>query len=306
MQTYFVVPKFYRGASQLKREFDHLYRDSRNEISPKRFAWDAWTVPGRDCPQYHLLRTPAHLFFSKKSYISFHETLVKFGREVLGCHDVSPPWLSLYLNGHGQNWHVDAPHGPFAFVFSLTPPKFVARKIGGDTQILNENILSLWSEPLVGLKKGQTRDESFVLSRIKPHFNQLLVMDGRVPHCVEQVREVSDPRDGRLVIHGWFLNPRPFYVGPLKASVLQNELSRIFESGIFGLEGAQGVLSFRFKVSRSGKVSDLKLLAHTLRGPDSEKIGQAVVEIASQLKGCRLGKQAGPSLVTLPLVFSHD
>ena len=57
---------------------------------------------------------------SARLYEAFHHRLVAWGRETLGCHDISPPWLSLYVDGCRQELHGDLPHGPWAFVFSLT------------------------------------------------------------------------------------------------------------------------------------------------------------------------------------------
>jgi len=41
------------------------------------------------------------------------------------------------------------------------------------------------------------------------------VFDPRIPHGVRTVTGTHDPREGRLVIHGWFVQPRPFIRGPL-------------------------------------------------------------------------------------------
>ena len=52
----------------------------------------------------------------------------------LGCTAITPPWLSYYVEGCEQKLHSDVPHGPWAFVFSLSPrrPKFR----GGETLLL--------------------------------------------------------------------------------------------------------------------------------------------------------------------------
>ena len=36
---------------------------------------------------------------------------------------------------------------------------------------------------------------------------QLVVFDGRIPYGVREVRGSEDPRDSRLVMHGWFEPP---------------------------------------------------------------------------------------------------
>ena len=46
-----------------------------------------------------------------------------------------------------------------------------------------------------------------------PRFNQLLVFDPRLPHGVRPVEGTRDPRAARLVLHGWFTQPAPFFQG---------------------------------------------------------------------------------------------
>ena len=102
-------------AKALRATFDERFAEPRSTRGD-RFVWDWWHVPG----QYTALRTPAWTYFPKKVYEAFHRRLVEWGRKTLGCHDISPPWLSLYIDGCRQELHGDLPHGPWAFVYSLT------------------------------------------------------------------------------------------------------------------------------------------------------------------------------------------
>lgn len=43
-----------------------------------------------------------------------------WGRERLGCTELTPLWLSYYVDGCEQALHCDNPHGPWALVLSLT------------------------------------------------------------------------------------------------------------------------------------------------------------------------------------------
>jgi len=106
---------FEQEAEALRRTFDERFADPRSTRGD-RFAWDWWHVPG----QYTALRTPAWTYFPKGAYRRLHQGLALWGRRTLGCHDVSPPWLSCYVEGCRQELHGDLPHGPFAFVLSLT------------------------------------------------------------------------------------------------------------------------------------------------------------------------------------------
>jgi DNA-binding FadR family transcriptional regulator len=111
-----IVDRFAPEAAALRHAFDARLADPKRATAD-RFVWDYWHIPD----QYTLLRTPAHQFFPRAHYRKFHERLVWWGRRTLGCHDVSMPWLSLYVEGCRQELHADLPHGPWAFVFSLTP-----------------------------------------------------------------------------------------------------------------------------------------------------------------------------------------
>ena len=71
--------------------------------------------------QYTMLRTSAASFFEPELFDELCTQLTEYGREQLGCDAITPPWLALYTDGCSQNFHTDAPHGPFAFVLSLTP-----------------------------------------------------------------------------------------------------------------------------------------------------------------------------------------
>ena len=133
-----VVDRFAAEARALRAHFDVRFSNPRSATAD-RFVWDLWHVPG----QYTALRTPAWEFFPKKAYDAFHQRLVWWGRRTLGCHDVSPPWLSCYVNGCEQRLHGDLPHGPVAFVFSLT--KWDTRTFrGGETLLVRDEVLDFW------------------------------------------------------------------------------------------------------------------------------------------------------------------
>lgn len=92
--------------------------------------------------QYTLLRTPANEFFPPEEFAQLESRLLQFGQERLGCGNISPVWLSNYVHGCRQEMHADLPHGPWAFVLSVTPEprKFT----GGETFILRPHVLDYW------------------------------------------------------------------------------------------------------------------------------------------------------------------
>jgi hypothetical protein len=199
---------------------------------------------------------------------------VEWGRDNLGCHDISPPWLSCYVEGCRQEKHSDVPHGPLAFVFSLT--NWNRRRFkGGETFLAGEKT-------------------------VPPKFNQLLVFNPAIPHGVKPVRGTHDPRFGRLVIHGWFVNPRPFWYGPLKA----DEVAEGIEAGLAPvlagkLNLGRGFLSLRMQVSPAGQVTALKTLVSTLDGARERD----VKILAENLRGLRFPKKRAGTRLTLPLMI---
>lgn len=292
------VDSFFENASTMRAHFDERFSDPRSTRAD-RFIWDYWHVPD----QYTALRTPAYHFFPQKLYEQFHNHLVWWGRRTLGCHDISPPWMSCYIDGCRQEMHGDLPHGPWAFVFSLTPWK--KRKFsGGETILLKEEILSYWQ----GFTSSRGLERGDIIQEVPSLFNRLTVFDPRIPHGVREVEGPRDVRDGRLVIHGWFVQPRPFVEGPLPLSSLQGaiddlsgSLNELFAQGL----EVMGVLSLRFQVSPSGAVGKIDTLSNALRHPGGDaRIEKALIKhIQKFLSTSSFGKQKKPSTVTLPLVF---
>ena len=260
--NYLTVDGFYKSAKPLRKEFERKFQDPLRTHA-ERFVWDYWHVPG----EYTHLRTPAYNYFSANRYEAFHRYLVKWGRERLGCHDVSPPWLSCYIEGCRQEPHRDVPHGPLAFVYSLTPNK---RKFRGGETFLKPSTL------------------------IEPKFNRLTLFNPSITHGVRQVRGTHDPREGRLVIHGWFVNPRPFWVGPMQADDVRQALDKGFAKIPFAkLKLGSGFASFRLKINRAGQVSDCETLVQTFKS--------SVKNLPDYLSHLRFAPMRGPAKLTLPL-----
>lgn len=297
MKSHLIVDRFYDGATELRKVFEDRFNDGRS-TSSERFVWDHWYV--RD--QYRLIRTPAFHYFPAKMYRRFHESLVNWGREVLGCHDISPPWLSYYVDGCRQNLHSDVPHGPWAYVYSLSPKRVLYR--GGETLILKPQTLRFWQS----FAGDEDREVERYVEKIPSPFNRLTVFDPRLPHGVSEVRGVEDPCEARLVIHGWFVEPRPYVVGALTTAQVQKVIGRALEQLSVGLESAgalHGTLSLRLKVSPSGQVSELKVLTDTMVGLEDDAAQRKW--LLRSLRGLFLGStfpsRPSGSQITIPLLF---
>ena len=297
MNNFFVQKNFFPQHKALRKEFVKNFENPK-DTHQERFVWDFWY----DENQYHLIRTPAYYYFTKKLYQNFHSYLVQWGRENLGCHDISPPWLSYYVDGCYQQLHSDVPHGPWAFVYSLTPNQKEFR--GGETLILKPETLNYWQN----YKQSSHYEFSSFVDVIPSLMNQLVVFDPRFPHGVTEVKGTRDPLKSRLVMHGWFVNPRPYVVGGLSTAQVQKSVEKGFSQLNEILEQTDlldGTLSLRLKVNAAGEVAQYKVLTNTLlslanRPEDILYFNKQIKNILSHTKFAKTKK---PSLITLPLIF---
>lgn len=296
-QSLLIQDSFYPKAKLLRSHFEKNFSNPKQPNS-ERFIWDYWHVPD----QYTLLRTPAYHFFPKKMYEHLHTQLVMWGRKNLGCHDISPTWLSCYVDGCEQKLHGDLPHGPWAFVYSLTP--WQGRKFeGGETLLLKEEILSYWN-PFRAQASGLENEQIF--KQVPPLFNRLTVFDPRIPHGVKRVSGVHNVCQGRLVIHGWFVNPKPIIEGPLPFSYLSgalNDLQEHLGKQFTNQVAIDGLLSIRFAVSKSGSVAKVHVLSNTIRSEDPTAEKLLVKQICAYFQSGSFGKQRAGSVVTVPFTF---
>ena len=142
-----------------------------------------------------------------------------------------------------------------------------------------------------------------------PRFNRLVAFDPRIPHGVRRVEGTHDPREGRLVIHGWFVQPRPFIEGPLPVEELADRIAELPAaiSEIAEELPIAGALCLGFTVTAAGKVTTLSILSDTTRVPSPyEKMrDQLILAVARTVASFRFSKRKGRSKVTLPIVFER-
>jgi len=293
MRNLVIVDGFAREGRALRDVFDERFADPRSTRGD-RFVWDWWHVPG----QYTALRTPAWQYFPKAIYERFHRRLVAWGRQTLGCHDISPPWLSCYVDGCRQELHGDLPHGPWAFVYSLTLRRGFT---GGQTLLLRDEVLDYWD----GFTSTRSIEERELVRAIEPRFGRLIAFDPRIPHGVRTVTGTRDPRDGRLVIHGWFVQPRPFITGPLAGGELSVRATEL--ASVIGEVPLAGLLALAFDVDRAGRVRRVRVLSDTTRVPRAEERArkQLVRALVRAIGAWTFSPRRAPSRVVLPLVFER-
>lgn len=290
-------------AASLRATYDAHFEEPR-QAHPMRFVWDYWHVPG----QYTLHRTQAANYFEPDAFEALTDALTAYGQEALGCRTITPPWLSFYIDGCEQQMHADVPQGPFAYVVSLT--RWEERSFcGGETAILQPSVLDYWR----GFDSSAGLERTDLVEEVPARFNQLVVFDARLPHGVRRVEGVRDPREARLVLHGWFTAPEPHFEGALDEEAINAGLAPPLGRVAMAPPSMTGLLSVRLRVGSDGSVARLELLADTLvadpsqlRGSEAPSAARARVlaAIAIELRAATFAPcDDGETMITLPLVF---
>ena len=100
------------------------------------------------------------------------------------------------------------------------------------------------------------------------------MFDPRIPHGVREVTGTHDPREGRLVIHGWFVQPRPFVRGPLRVHALAARIDELTDGARRLARRPADRGRARARVhgrSRAARVRDVRVLSDTTRVPRSDE-----------------------------------
>jgi hypothetical protein len=278
-----VVPDFFPQAEKMRAVFEERMGRERSR-GPESFIWDYWHVPG----QYTYLRTFGDRYFPEPLAGAFLSHLRAWGRDVLGCGTITPPWLSYYVEGCAQELHADVPHGPWAYVFSLT--RWDERGFsGGETELLSPETLEFWRHfsPDEGLEARQ------LVERVPAAFNQLTVFDARIPHAVRAVHGTHDPLDSRIVLHGWFEYPDLTTSEDIRDQKALVSLKLATAQLVRRLEAAApvtGVVTVRLEFGGDGEVREARVLSDTLVSTAGDGPARATVleRLVDGLSGLRL------------------
>ncbi len=294
-QAIHIEDSFYPKSHELRSYYEAQFKNPLQTHS-KRFCWDYWNVPD----QYRLLRTPAQNFFGEKLFKPFLEHLLGWGRNNLGCQMISHPWLSAYVNDCYQDIHSDVPHGPWSFVYSLTPWK--NRKFtGGETFVAQPRLLNYYQE----YSSTQSDESKQLIIKVPAEQNRLIVFDPRYPHGVTRVNGVEDVLDARLVIHGWFTEPRPMIEGSLTTKKAIPTMDLIAEHllSIFGSDDLSGTFCIRISVLASGKISQIEVLtAHLIHSATGQIIEARYIKgLLNSCASAQFPKSTGITKITLPI-----
>jgi hypothetical protein len=291
-----VVPDFFAQAEEMRAVFDERMGRKRS-IGKESFVWDYWHIPG----QYTYLRTFGDRYFPEPLTTAFLSRLRAWGRDVLGCGSITPPWLSYYVEGCVQELHADVPHGPWAYVFSLT--RWDGRGFsGGETELLSSETLEFWRHfsPDAVLEARQ------LVERVPADFNQLTVFDARIPHAVRAIHGTHDPLDSRVVLHGWFEYPKLRTSDDIrdeKALVSLKVATTQLPGRLQAVDSVSGLVTVRLAFAGDGEVADPRVLSNTLvsTAGDVSAPAEVVERIIDVLRGLRLPGAGEGSWAIVPV-----
>ena len=292
-----IEDQFYPHAKKLRTSFENRFANPLH-ASSDRFCWDYWLVPN----QYRLLRTPAAEFFGDALFQPFLSHLLAWGRSQLGCQMISHPWLSVYLDGCHQALHSDVPHGPWSFVYSLTPWANRTFK-GGRTILARPKLLRYFEE----ISHDRSDETSEFFQFIEPKMNRLTLVDPRYPQGEERVEGAEELNQARVVIHGWFTEPRPMLEGALSFKKISTQLDQ-FALGILSkIEKTEhtGLLSLRLKINSSGKIDSTTVLTSHLINSSGEVLAPSLLKKSIEESSVVFPKSSGPTFLTLPIEFKR-
>jgi hypothetical protein len=103
-------------AQSLRNKIEAHFGDPYSQSAETHMNWNYWYVP----KSIHILATVPEFVLGEVLAAEFYSTLVDWASINLGTRVVTPPTLSLYVDGCLQEQHNDATHGRFGYVYSLT------------------------------------------------------------------------------------------------------------------------------------------------------------------------------------------
>ena len=177
---------------------------------------------------------------------------------------------------------------------------------GGETVLLRDDVLDYWS----GFVSERSVERDDLIRAIEPRFGRLVVFDPRIPHGVRRVAGTHDPREGRLVINGWFVQPRPFVVGPLPVAAVGRRIDELGDAIATWTRDASvavaGTLALRITVRATGTVGAVAVVSDTTRSLHGDERGRRrlVRAIGTAIRAWTFPRRPAASTVTLPLVFT--
>lgn len=295
----FVVhPDFFPEAAALRAEFeDHFARPNQHTVE-RHHIWNYWYVP----EQYTYLRASPGRLFSPDLLARFVAHVERFARETYGFTKVYYPYLSLYVAGCRQGLHNDAKNGRLGYVYSLT--RWKERNFqGGETVIMPEQSY-FNSGRLLQPQAGASLHEL-----VPSLFNQMLVFDDRLPHAVQRIEGTMEPTQGRVVLHGHFVEGPPHVDGHLMPEQIEETL-RVIRTDLDAYvqdagRGLAGAANLRLTLGADGTVQNVATLFDRLMpfGRDAADPDEAAGAVERFFRAVQFPAAGGESRVTLSVPF---
>jgi hypothetical protein len=112
-----------------------------------------------------------------------------------------------------------------------------------------------------------------------------------------------------VVVHGWFVSPRPFVEGVLDPGELGPRIGALSDAILPQARRlpVAGLLSLAFRVTPAGAVREARVLSDTTRAPPGaeRERRRLVSSVRAHVAAWRFPRRRTPSRVTLPLVFER-
>lgn len=196
-KTHWKFENFYPEAERMRGVIDEHFTESIAGKKPfhERSLWNYWYIP----QMYTYLRAEPWVLLSPEIFEAFMMHLRAFVAWKFGLVIPTKPFMSMYIDGCGQNVHNDFGNGRLAYVFSLT--RWAERHFqGGETMIyhLGEKSHNAFLHPTGGWGWYDF---------VNPEFNRLALFDDRMPHAVNFIKGTMDPLDARFALHGHMEEP---------------------------------------------------------------------------------------------------
>jgi hypothetical protein len=273
----------------MRAAYEHHFRDAYEGTPRTHQIWNYWYVPGL----YAYFHTAAYKVVPEPLLARFMQRLRQWSMSTLGLDEITPPYLSFYVNGCEQQLHNDVGNGRWAYVYSICedPPSFE----GGATILMPGN--DYWDRRTsVAAAAG-----AGLYEKIAPKFDQLLVFDDRVLHGVETVHGGMNPRRGRVVLQGHIKEGGVQVDGDLTSQTVIDTLATLQPSlvGLVPQSGRfRGLATVRIQVAPAGEVVAGRLLVNQIYDPDRTGVASAILTTARRL---RFPGAQGPTTITFPV-----
>jgi hypothetical protein len=287
---------FYPDAQAMRQKIDDHFTEAVAGKQPfnQRAVWNYWFIP----TLYTYFRAEPWSVFTQPVYDAFMQHLRAFAARQYGLAIPTMPFISMYVNGCGQNIHNDFGNGRLAYVFSLT--NWEQRHfLGGETFIYSTG-------DTVYEKYFQSTGGWGFYDFIEPVFNRLAMFDDRFPHAVNFIQGTMDPHDARFVLHGHMEeSDTPYVEGGLRGV----DISALFlplKSAVRDMllsHGMDGFISLALPVGASGISGPPQLRCMQLlpKSREAKGVSLAVDDAKALVAKVIWPQTANPSTLVLSL-----